>query len=202
MEDGGTAIIFWALIAGVIGMTFVYASIAEMASMWVLVSFAIAAMVTDRAVRYPTAAGQFHYVSEFGPPRMQKQLSYVVGWLTAMGWQVYLAGICFMVASVIQGLIALNNPDTYVPQVWHGTLLTIAVILFVALFNTFLAKRLPLIKGARLVLHLAGLFAIIIPLWVMAPRGTVHETIFTFTTTGGWPNVGLASLIGMLNPIG
>jgi len=156
---------------------------------------------TNRPIRCPTAGGQFHYVSEFGPPRYQRQLSYAVGWLTAMGWQVFLAGTCFMVASIIQGLIALNNPDTYVPKSWHGTMFTIAVLLFATLFNTFFAKRLPLIEGALLVLHLAGLFAIAIPLWVLAPRGTVHETIFTFTTTGGWSSVGLASLIGMLNPI-
>ena len=55
-------------------------------------------------------------MSEFAPPSIQKPLSYAVGWLTAMGWQVYLAGICFMVGSVIQGLIVLNNLDTYVYQ--------------------------------------------------------------------------------------
>lgn len=119
-----------------------------------------------------------------------------------MGWQVYLAGICFMVGSVMQGLIVLNNLDTYVYESWHGTLLTIAVILFVVTFNTVFAVRLPLIEGVMLVIHLAGLFAIIIPLWVMAPRGNAHETLLNFTTTGGWPSVGLASMIGVVNPIG
>ncbi|KAK3716633.1 hypothetical protein LTR37_006263 [Vermiconidia calcicola] len=107
-----------------------------------------------------------------------------------------------MVGSVIQGPIVLNNLDTYVYQSWHGTLITIAVILFVVSFNTLLAVRLPLIEGLLLILHIGGLFAIIIPLWVMAPRGTVHNTLFKFTTTGGWSNLGLASLIGMVNPIG
>ena len=37
----GTAIIFWGLIAGIIGMTFIYASLAECASM------------------FPTAGGQY-----------------------------------------------------------------------------------------------------------------------------------------------
>jgi choline transport protein len=35
LQDGGTAIVFWSLIAGVIGMMFVYSSLAEMASMYV-----------------------------------------------------------------------------------------------------------------------------------------------------------------------
>lgn len=106
-----------------------------------------------------------------------------------------------MVGSVIQGLIVLNNEETYVYEPWHGTLLTIAVIVFASLFNTLLAVRLPLVEGALLILHLAGLFAIIIPLWVMAPRGNVHDTLLRFTTTAGWPDVSLASLIGMVSII-
>ena len=57
LEDGGTPIIFWGLIAGVIGMTFVYASLAEMASM------------------FPTSGGQYHFVSPvqtWRPPRLAK----------------------------------------------------------------------------------------------------------------------------------
>lgn len=58
--------------------------------------------------------------------------------------------------------------DTYGFQAWHGTLITIAVILFVSIFNTMLARRLPFVEGLLLILHMAGLFAIIIPLWVSA----------------------------------
>lgn len=49
LEDGGTPIIFWGIIAGVLGMTFVYASLAEMASM------------------FPTSGGQYHFVSPIRP---------------------------------------------------------------------------------------------------------------------------------------
>ncbi len=86
-----------------------------------------------------------------------------------------------MVGSCIQGLIVLNNLDTYIFQAWHGTLLTTAVILCVSLFNTLLAARLPLIEGVLLILHMAGLFAIINPLWVslaMPPRYVRHTQRF------------------------
>jgi hypothetical protein len=106
-----------------------------------------------------------------------------------------------MVGGVIQGLIVLNNEATYTYQAWHTTLLTIAVVIFASVFNTVLAVRLPLIEGALLILHLAGFFAIIIPLWVMAPRGNVHDTLLKFTTTAGWSDVSLASLIGMVSVI-
>jgi len=67
-----------------------------------------------------------------------------------------------MVGGIVQGLIALNDP-TYVPQRWHATLLTIAIIASSIIFNTFLAVRLPLIEGVVLVLHLCGIFAIVVP---------------------------------------
>ena len=67
-----------------------------------------------------------------------------LGWLTAIGWQVYLASVCFLVGTIMQGLIALNDP-TYVYERWHGTLLAIAVIIFSIIFNTALASRLPVI---------------------------------------------------------
>jgi choline transport protein len=124
----------------------------------------------------------------------------MVGWLSAIGWQVYLAGVAFMVGSVIQGLIALNVQD-YEWHAWHGTLLTIAAITFSILFNTVLAAKLPLIEGTVLILHLAGLFAIIIPLWVMAPRANAHDALLVFTNNGGWSSTGLSVMIGLTTPL-
>jgi choline transport protein len=137
--DGGTPLLFWGFVACATCQTLVYASLAEMASM------------------SPTAGGQYHWVSEFAPPKLQKVLSYYsgkfyelhakqvlirLGWLTAIGWQVYLASVCFLVGTTIQGLIALNNP-TYAYERWQGTLLAIAIV-----FNTALASRLPIIGTA------------------------------------------------------
>lgn len=124
----------------------------------------------------------------------------MVGWLSAIGWQVYLAGVAFMVGSVIQGLIALNVQD-YVWRAWHGTLLTIAAITFCILFSTVLAAKLPLIEGTVLILHLAGLFAIIIPLWVMAPLGNADDALLIFTNNGGWSSNGLSAMIGLTTPL-
>lgn len=80
---------------------------------------------------------------------------------------------------------------------WEGTLLVIGIILFSVLFNTVLATRLPFIEGLLLVLHIAGLFAIIIPLWVMAPRGNAREVLLVFEDNGGWNSVGLSTMIGL-----
>ncbi|GAB7351785.1 hypothetical protein MBLNU459_g2359t1 [Dothideomycetes sp. NU459] len=182
LTDGGTADLFWGFIVVACGMVFVYASIAELAAM------------------SPTSGGQYHWASEYSPPRIQKLLSYSVGWLCAIGWQVYLAGVCFMVAGIIQGLIELNV-EGYVWKDYHGTLLTIAVISTAAVFNLFLAKQLPLLEGILLILHIVGFFAIIIPLWVMAPRANPHDALLHFTNFGGWSSTGLSAMIGLTSPL-
>ncbi|RMX82637.1 hypothetical protein D0869_05903 [Hortaea werneckii] len=111
-----------------------------------------------------------------------------------------LAGVCFMVGGLIQALVALNN-ESYVPERWHQTLFTIAVVLSSVVFNTVLAVKLPLIEGVLLGLHLCGVFVVVIPLWVMAPRRPVDAALFDYTNVGGWDTTGLAALIGMVTPL-
>ncbi|KAI6806520.1 hypothetical protein KC342_g18946, partial [Hortaea werneckii] len=127
-------------------------------------------------------------------------LGFRVGWLSAIGWQVYLTGVCFMVGGLIQALISLNH-GAYVPERWHQTLLTIAVVVSSVVFNTVLAVKLPLIEGILLTLHLCGAFAIVIPLWVMVPRTPVDVALFKYTNVGGWDTKGLAAMIGMVTPL-
>ncbi|KAF2456974.1 amino acid permease-domain-containing protein [Lineolata rhizophorae] len=180
--NGGTGGLIWVYIGTFTGFLAAIASMAEMASM------------------APTTGGQYHWVSEFAPRRAQKFLSYIVGWLCVLGWQVGNTSIGFLASSQILGLAVLNNPS-YTIQRWHQTLLIIAINTFCQIFNSFLASRLPLVEGIVLVLHIFGFFAILIPLWVLGPRGEPRAVFFTFTDGGGWGNVGLSCLVGMLSPV-
>ncbi|PYH96799.1 amino acid permease [Aspergillus ellipticus CBS 707.79] len=182
LTDGGTAGLIWGFIIITAGFALVFASIAEMASM------------------SPTSGGQYHWVSEFAPRRGQKFLSYITGWLCAMGWQCAIVSIAYLTGTIIQGLIVLNHP-TYVFERWHGTLLVVAITAFSILFNTFLAKNLPMVEGLILIIHVVGLFAIIIPLWVLAPRNSAKAVFTDFYDGGGWGSPGTATLVGLSTTI-
>ncbi|MCJ1302732.1 hypothetical protein MMC08_005536 [Hypocenomyce scalaris] len=182
LVDGGTAGLIWGFIAVVIGFSMVYASVAEMASM------------------APTSGGQYHWVSEFAPRKYQKYLSYMTGWLCFTGWQAAIVSIAFLAGTIVQGLLVLNDP-TYIYERWHGTLLVVAISTFSILFNTFLAKKLPIVEGIVLVLHIFGLFVIIIPLWVLAPRNSAKAVFTEFSNAGGWSDTGTSVMIGLLSPI-
>lgn len=117
------------------------------------------------------------------------------------GWQAGLLSIAFVVGTVIQGLIVLNSPS-YVFERWHGTLLVWAIASFCVIFNTLLAKKLPAVEGLVLTIHIMGLFAIVVPLWILSPRATANEALLTFTNGGAWPTLGLSAMIGLLAPVG
>jgi amino acid transporter len=124
-----------------------------------------------------------------------------VGWLSALGWQAAIAVTAFGAGNIILQMAALSYPD-YVPTRWQGTLITIAVVVFSLLFNTVGAKHLPLFESMILFLHIFGFFAILIPLWVLAPK-VPAKTVFTdFENFGGWSSIGGACVIGSLTAIG
>ncbi|KAM7188891.1 Amino acid/polyamine transporter I [Naviculisporaceae sp. PSN 640] len=180
--NGGTAGLIWGYLIVWVGYLMVFASMAELASL------------------SPTSGGQYHWVSEFAPAGCQKFLSYCSGWVSVLGWQVGLASLTFLVGTMIQGLIVLGNPD-YHPEGWHGTLLVIAIAAFCILFNTFLAKRLPMIEGMILIFHILGFFAVLVPLWVLAPRGDPAQVFTSFLNLGGWQTNGLSFMVGLLAPV-
>ncbi|PWY72726.1 GABA permease [Aspergillus eucalypticola CBS 122712] len=139
-------------------------------------------------------------VVSFAPRKYQKFLSYITGWLCATGWECAIVSIAFLAGTIIQGLVILNYPG-YVSERWHGTLITIAITLFSVLFNTFLAKKLPLVEAFILILHVAGFFIVIIPLWVLAPIKDAKSVFTQFTNGGDWDSNGTATMVGLITAI-
>ncbi|CZT00284.1 hypothetical protein WAI453_012659 [Rhynchosporium graminicola] len=182
LVNGGTAGLVWGYLVVWMGYMLVFATIAEMASM------------------SPTSGGQYHWVSEFAPGNCQKFISYLVGWTSVLGWQTGLASLAFLVGTMIQGLLVLDE-EKYVFKRWHGTLLVIAITAFCIFFNTFLARRLPMVEGMVLIIHILGFFAVLIPLWVLAPRNSPKVVFAEFLNLGEWDTTGLSFMVGLLAPI-
>ncbi|KAI4611129.1 hypothetical protein J4E83_008072 [Alternaria metachromatica] len=149
----------------------------------------------------PTSGGQYHWVSMLAPKSSQKLLSYISGWLTLCGWLASLGSGAFLTGGLIQGLLMLCQPDTYVPQNWHVTLLYWAIIAFCVFINIAAGWLLPKFEGALLVLHILGFFAILIPLLVLGPQGNAKETFTTFVNMGHWQTQGLSFCIGIMGSV-
>ena len=82
------------------------------------------------------------------------------------------------------------------------TLLTIAVAIFVFLFNVYGAKALPATEGIVLLILIVAFFAALIPLWVLAPTVPANVAFGSFANYGGWSSIGAACVIGQIGVVG
>ncbi|KAK5070157.1 hypothetical protein LTR64_001994 [Lithohypha guttulata] len=180
---GGSAGLFWSVCWAYCGQFFVVLSLAEMSSM------------------APTAGAQYHWISLLAPAEYQRLLSYLSGWLSTISWQSIVALDCYLVGTIIQGLITVND-ETYVAAKWQATLLIITVAIFITPFNIFAAKHLPLAEGIFVTGHFFAFFPVVIILLVLAPKRSTKDVFLTFSDNGaGWPNVGLSTLVGQVSAI-
>ncbi|KAF1990273.1 putative choline transport protein [Aulographum hederae CBS 113979] len=146
----------------------------------------------------PTSGGQYHWTYMLSPRSVRNFLSYIVGWQTIIAWQATVASACYLAAGIVKGLAILDYPEYGdSQQLWHATLLTMAICILALGFNTVLARLLPQIENAILVLHIAGFVVTLIVVAVMAPVKSSADLVFTeFLNTGGYQTQTLSFFVG------
>lgn len=159
--------------------------------------FSVVLSLAEMASMAPTSGGQYHWVSEFAPPHLQRYLSYAAGWTSAMGWLVGAAGGYYIMQTLLEALIEVYLPD-YSFSNWQATLVMMAFVTVTVLFNTLGTKILPMVEIITLFVHVAGFFIILIVLWVLAPKNSAHDVFVEVVNGGGWSNTGLSCLVGSI----
>lgn len=107
-----------------------------------------------------------------------------------------------LVGTLIQGVISINKPEYTSPR-WHGTLLTMGAIAISLLANVYGNRALPHWQNAAFALHCLVYLAVVIPVWVYAPRAPIADVFTDFQDLGGW-GLPLAIMIGQtsgINPL-
>jgi choline transport protein len=85
-------------------------------------------------------------VAMLAPKKYSVFLSWITGWVSTIGWNANSAAGVFFGATMIQGLLVLNDSNYGAPR-WQGTLIMWAALLLVLIVNTVGAKILPKIEG-------------------------------------------------------
>lgn len=117
-----------------------------------------------------------------------------------IAWQATVASASFLGGTIIQGLLVLNYPD-YEFKRYHGTLLLYAVLAIAFIFNTILAKQLPKVESAMLIVHVVGFFAILVPLAILAPHGSARDVFATFSNSGAFKTEGVSFFVGIITSV-
>ncbi|KAK7045423.1 polyamine transporter tpo5 [Paramarasmius palmivorus] len=170
-RNGGFAGLFWTFVGTAICFSSIVASLAEMESI------------------APTSGGQYHWVSEFAPPKYQKFLSYSAGWMSTLGWLSANASGAFLCATIIETCAKIVRPETSFTN-WQFTVIMLGTILVFVGTNTIGAKVLPLLQTLSLVGHVLGFIIVVIVCWVMCrPLNTASEVFTQFIDSSGWGNI-------------
>lgn len=70
------------------------------------------------------------------------------------------------------------------------------------IFNTVLAKHLPKIENAVLVLHISLFIVVLVCLTVLAPQKSTSSDVWAlFLNSGGYESKGLSFFVGLLSPL-
>ena len=117
-----------------------------------------------------------------------------------MAWQAGNAIGVYLVGTIIQSLISINNESYTFPR-WHAWLLICAAVTIAFCGNVFGYKVLHLWQNIAFTVHILAYFAFIIPIWVNAPTAPHKEVWGDFTNYGGWVSPGFAVLVGQLSGI-
>jgi choline transport protein len=139
-------------------------------------------------------------VSEFAPPKYQKLLSYFTGWMSTLSWQAGTASGPFLVGTMIQSMIYVND-ENYSGTNWQGTMFVWAITLVVYACNVWGGRAMPVFQNLMLILHVFGFLTIIVCLWILAPRNPASVVFTQFSNEGGWSNMGLSLMIGQITAI-
>ncbi|RDW84572.1 hypothetical protein BP6252_02162 [Coleophoma cylindrospora] len=148
--------------------------------------------------RAPTSGGQYHWVSEFAPPKYQKFLSYAAGWMSTLGWLASVASSVFVLTTLVQAIINVTNTDFLFPN-WQYTLIMLAFLVVTIFFNTWGAKILPMLETVSLFGHILGFIVTLVPLWVMAPKNSATAVFTEVVNNGGWSNIGTSCLVSQVS---
>ncbi|KAH7130341.1 amino acid transporter-like protein [Dendryphion nanum] len=181
--NGGPGGLIYGFLFVWLGYAAVVASMGELVSMW------------------PTAGGQYHWTSRLASERYKNVLSYVTGWQSVIAWQALCASAGYLTATAIQGVI-INSQRSYVPERWHGTLLVFAIMLLCFIFNTILAKQLPIVENIVLIWHVTLFIVILAVLATLSPQKSASADVWKlFLNEGGYESKGLSFFVGLITPV-
>lgn len=161
---------------------------------------ACAASLAELASVYPTAGGQYHWVSILAPKKWSRGLSYCCGAANVFSWIAICAGIAIICPQLCLGLAVFWDPE-YIPKPWQAFLMYQGSNALVLVYNIYLLRRTMWVHDLAFVVSICSFLAITITcLARSAPHFRSTDLVWTtFLNQSGWTD-GVAFLTGLVSP--
>lgn len=160
-------------------------------------TFADALTLAELASVYPTAGGQYHFVSILCPEKITLFTSYFCGIFSIFSWIAIGSAVLIIPAEQISALASTYNTD-YEPKDWHKFLMYQAMLLLVLISNTFFLRRSPKFHDIGFATTITLFIVTSITLLVRSnPKAPSSFVWTTFINQTGWSD-GLCFFSGLL----
>lgn len=117
--------------------------------------------------------------------------------MSTLGWLASTAGSTQVLATQIEAMVQVYNPDFYCTG-WQITLLMWAFNLVTIVFNTWGSGFMPALEVGSLITHAVGWFVVIIPILVMTPKNSAEEVFVHWENNSGWSSMGTAFMLSQI----
>ncbi|KAK4888596.1 hypothetical protein LTR27_012548 [Elasticomyces elasticus] len=155
------------------------------------------ASLSELASIQPIAGAQYHFTWHLAPPKYQRFITWMQGWVTWFSWVSVLAGGINITANSTLVIVSANYPN-YVLQDWHTILVMYAYAIVFGLMNMYLFWLIPWIEFVAGLLHVILWIVFAVVLLVLAPR---HSTEFVFlgkSNMSGWTDDFVSFNLGII----
>ncbi|KIV90057.1 hypothetical protein PV10_07402 [Exophiala mesophila] len=166
----------------------------------VFFNMCIALSLAELASVYPTAGGQYHFVSILSPKAYARAFSYTCGFTGVAAWIAISSAVTIAVSHGIVTIVLRWHPD-FSPTHWQEFLLYQAINVYSFLHNLFLSKRNPLLYDFGFALSLSAFIVITICCPAVAKEHASSSDVWTsfVNSAASWPD-GVSFFIGLTTP--
>lgn len=178
LDAAGHVGIVWAWFVGSIMVWTVAASLAELSS------------------AMPTSGGLYYFSARLAPSKWAPLASWWTGWMNVTGQVSLVSSIAYTAAQFIYAAALVANPSLSLSL---GELYAIflANLVFIGGLCMTATKLLAKLNILYLILNVGTALAVIIALAATGPHVSASDAFTSFENGGGWPNNGMAWLLGL-----
>jgi len=121
-------------------------------------------------------------VLKLAPPRYQRFLSYICGFVLCFTWESTLSSASWLFGMNVSGIITIWTGEY---QTWYTFVPTLLVLVFACAMNLTWGKHMNVLEALVLVVQFAAFFLVVVLLAMASGTHTLTAN-FTFESLTGW----------------
>ncbi|RGP72383.1 hypothetical protein FLONG3_6779 [Fusarium longipes] len=158
----------------------------------VFCNLALAASLGELAALWPTAGGQYHFIS-----LANQKKSFFVGWTNIAGWLTVVTTQAFFAAQLISAAAVVASNNAYEATAWKTYLFFVAILSFGTVGNIWGNRILGRWNDCALYWSVLSVIIISIILLSMSEKTDAKQVFTDFNNETGWSD-GVAWILGLL----